>query len=390
MYEQVEKPKENKSRAVANSVAQKQSSDNSTFKFVDNRQEAVAQRRQVDKVECGYDGGATIIQLVKFSVHAKHQELVKSDAFKRFLIINKWQINEANTEIDTLLTDDADDYIGNDSLAIIQQYNQWLKLQPKEDKQNEYAYSIEDLKLLLPKVFGEITGFEILVNQGKNNLGIYKVITGKEKLVVKVLHPQKYSDERLNRIGASNANLAEKTEPKLVKVHKGHFFAEMNKKQFPCAFYEMGEGETIEKSIEKVEDGLDLRLLIYSIKRTGRGVAMLHFSQYQDHTEEQFYTAHNDLNSTNILISQGGTISLVDVEGMDRTNSEVQIAMELSQLLGTIETALDKKMGPKSAYKKSIYEALLQGYLSVMGSTLKDPELTKMKTAISTHVKLKE
>jgi hypothetical protein len=45
MYAQVEKPKENKSRAVANSVAQKQSGTKPTFQFVDNRPEATAQRK---------------------------------------------------------------------------------------------------------------------------------------------------------------------------------------------------------------------------------------------------------------------------------------------------------------------------------------------------------
>lgn len=43
MYEQVEKPKENKSRAVANSVAQKKSNVKQDFGFVDNRPEIVAQ-----------------------------------------------------------------------------------------------------------------------------------------------------------------------------------------------------------------------------------------------------------------------------------------------------------------------------------------------------------
>ena len=45
MYAQVEKPKENKSRAVANSVAQKKSIMNQGFGFVNNRPEAVAQRK---------------------------------------------------------------------------------------------------------------------------------------------------------------------------------------------------------------------------------------------------------------------------------------------------------------------------------------------------------
>ena len=45
MYEQVEKPKENKSRAVANTVTQKKSSGQQSFGFVDNRPEVKSQNK---------------------------------------------------------------------------------------------------------------------------------------------------------------------------------------------------------------------------------------------------------------------------------------------------------------------------------------------------------
>ncbi len=45
MYAQVEKTKENKSRAVANSVGQKKSSVKQGIGFVDNRLETIAQRK---------------------------------------------------------------------------------------------------------------------------------------------------------------------------------------------------------------------------------------------------------------------------------------------------------------------------------------------------------
>ncbi len=45
MYEQVEEPKENKSRSVANSVAQKKNNVKQSFQFVDNRPESIAQRK---------------------------------------------------------------------------------------------------------------------------------------------------------------------------------------------------------------------------------------------------------------------------------------------------------------------------------------------------------
>ncbi len=49
MYAQVEKPKENKSRAVANSVAQNKSNGKQGFGFVDNRPEVIAQQKSITK-----------------------------------------------------------------------------------------------------------------------------------------------------------------------------------------------------------------------------------------------------------------------------------------------------------------------------------------------------
>ena len=48
MYEKVEKPKENKSRAIANSVGQKKSIEKQGFGLVDNRPEVTVQRRLQD------------------------------------------------------------------------------------------------------------------------------------------------------------------------------------------------------------------------------------------------------------------------------------------------------------------------------------------------------
>jgi hypothetical protein len=45
MYERIDKNQENKIRSVANTVYRKKSSGDSTFKYVDNRPEAVAQRK---------------------------------------------------------------------------------------------------------------------------------------------------------------------------------------------------------------------------------------------------------------------------------------------------------------------------------------------------------
>jgi len=47
MYDQVEKPKENKSRSVTISVAQKKNSTQAGFGFLENRPESIAQREGV-------------------------------------------------------------------------------------------------------------------------------------------------------------------------------------------------------------------------------------------------------------------------------------------------------------------------------------------------------
>jgi hypothetical protein len=57
MYAQVERSKENKSRAVANSVGQKKSSGKQAFGFVDNRIATTTQRKILQRV---YDTGGNI------------------------------------------------------------------------------------------------------------------------------------------------------------------------------------------------------------------------------------------------------------------------------------------------------------------------------------------
>lgn len=75
MYAQVEKPKENKVRAVANSVAQKKSNVKQGFGFVDNRPEAVVQRKlreaannyiapQKQTTQTGYSNARLVIQKI--------------------------------------------------------------------------------------------------------------------------------------------------------------------------------------------------------------------------------------------------------------------------------------------------------------------------------------
>lgn len=67
MYAEVEKPKENKSGSIANSVAQKKSKGKQGFGFVDNRPEAIAQRKLQDTVN-GDQANKTAASIIKDTV----------------------------------------------------------------------------------------------------------------------------------------------------------------------------------------------------------------------------------------------------------------------------------------------------------------------------------
>ena len=75
MYQQAEKPKENKSRAVANSVSQKKSTTKEGFGFVDNRPGTIAQRKVVNNIN------APLQRAVDFSgqVMSSMQQVAQDD-----------------------------------------------------------------------------------------------------------------------------------------------------------------------------------------------------------------------------------------------------------------------------------------------------------------------
>lgn len=76
MYEQIEKPKENKSSAVANNVGQKKNNAKQGFGLVDNRPEAVAQRKLQEKA----NNSSQVSQLRAFQNMANNSPRTKQTA----------------------------------------------------------------------------------------------------------------------------------------------------------------------------------------------------------------------------------------------------------------------------------------------------------------------
>lgn len=78
MYEQVEKPKENKSRAIANYVAQKKSGGKQGIGFVDTRPEAIAQRKLQDMVNnCPQEKQTSKFQKMANDYSIQNQSLIQ-------------------------------------------------------------------------------------------------------------------------------------------------------------------------------------------------------------------------------------------------------------------------------------------------------------------------
>ncbi|MFM2485204.1 hypothetical protein [Celerinatantimonas yamalensis] len=96
MYEQVEKPKENKSSAVANSVAQKKGSVKQGFGLVDNRPESVIQRRvqtlAIDSISQSFQK--------RVNNEALDSSTTEKEVFQRKVIVN-----DTEKDIDAILDD---------------------------------------------------------------------------------------------------------------------------------------------------------------------------------------------------------------------------------------------------------------------------------------------
>jgi hypothetical protein len=134
MYAQVEKPKENKSRAVANSVAQKQSCGESTYQLVDNRPAAIAQRKLKGMVN--NSNHSVIVQLNRIV------QLKEKDALE--LASNLHPMKKSFVSI-TQLTESKLDFSKASWESIVSAYNSELEVgQPR-------------LRAVYPEVEAEVT-----------------------------------------------------------------------------------------------------------------------------------------------------------------------------------------------------------------------------------------
>ncbi|WP_421854433.1 hypothetical protein [Marinomonas sp.] len=98
MYEQIEKPKENKSRAIANSVAQKKSNGKQGFEFVDNRHIS-----SLKKIDTGREG----VKISKNKAPIQCLSKENRDALKEDIIKKGYSLDELKIAISEKAKDEA-------------------------------------------------------------------------------------------------------------------------------------------------------------------------------------------------------------------------------------------------------------------------------------------
>lgn len=195
MYAKVEKPKENKSRAVANSVAQR-NNDKQAFQFVDNRLEATAQRRlqeianhsseTTQEKSLGIQRGTTE-QLTGKGMTPKTQHHPTGSTIQ--LIANVFLETDENDKKSLLATGTVKDFKGGSSAGTkgwvnVTKYRSWYTIDSKDgafqDKGNvgpfQNDYTNPEAGHILAKQNGGNGGDpdNIFAQDGGTNNGKYK------------------------------------------------------------------------------------------------------------------------------------------------------------------------------------------------------------------------
>jgi len=122
MYKQVEKPKDKKSRAVTNSVSQKENGGESPFQFIDNRSEAIAQRKRQEKA-------------------------INTPQHKQLTAFQEMANNSPQAKHATQLQSMADNYSSKQQTIQKKENNTGLPDRLKTGIENLSGYSMDDVKV---------------------------------------------------------------------------------------------------------------------------------------------------------------------------------------------------------------------------------------------------
>ncbi|GEM_PF-4891718 len=168
MYKQVEKPKENRSR-VTNSVAKKQSGSKSTFQFVDNRPEAVAQRKLQELANNSPQDAN--LRALQYLADANSVAQNKSNVKQGFGFVDNRTEVIAQRKLQTMADNRFQNVTPFQSQQIANQQAASIQLKRKKNKFRGLKLSLHELHSLSPEEIDRRLTME-MISSGKKNIRI--------------------------------------------------------------------------------------------------------------------------------------------------------------------------------------------------------------------------
>lgn len=438
------KAQENRTQPAVGEFSKKQGTD-SAFQFVDNRSEAVAQRRlqemanryaaqqlpPVMPLNHGYPdmyaptpvqmrklSNRAVLQLARGSspghmesrtspspfndgakagVHGpvvQRQKItlsfpqlsrlgIEKNSFAAYLKKLGFTYDEKTRELDT-----------GDSAMTVTKFSADYQVFKEQYKKSEEEAVVQPEEL---RAYGEhcvrqrFDGAEItaLVQIGKNNFGIYQIIGVSEKpLIVKVLGSG-YTEKGLTETAEVTNALKERYAKSQVQ---GKFEINTLRGIEPCTDGRLNVTLAIfeEQGVMSLDDALlhqdlDIGTLVGAARGLADRTARFHFAPVaEDDTEDGSYLFHGDLNTSNIMLDFEGIMGLIDNDDLKKTDDPRHLMWDISSLLTTMHTTLKERYPPDGVKDEvNVFEQMRDAFKSQYVKTMSAMNVPQKDTIIA-------
>jgi hypothetical protein len=214
-----------------------------------------------------------------------------------------------------------------------------------------------------------------LDTDGKNNLGIYEVVTERGTLIVKILgkglgHLREAKDD-IDMLKKEFNPLQDGIKIDINQMLECDIVGD-DPVQVGVAVFRKHGVMTLEKAL--LHQDLPVETLAAAAKGLAVRVAALHFSPIRNgKTEKGSYIFHKDLNTSNLMLDYEGIVGLIDNDSLSLTNDVSLIYHDVNDLFVTLKRALGERYAGEKGTAERVFAAMktafLEGYASEMQRT---------------------
>ncbi len=306
---------------------------------------------------------------------------IENDSFAAYLEKGGFTFDHKNKVLDTGKVD------GVSFSSFLEGYEKF-KEEYKELKQEAVVQPEEFRKFGEERVKDKFQGAEItqLVQIGKNNFGIYRIVGMEETpWIVKVLGPG-HSMKSLTDTKKTTETLSERYSK---SQKQGKF--EINTLY---DFQEFSDGRVTvklaifkEQGVMSLDDALlnqdlDVGVLVGAARGLADRTARFHFAPIAEKdTEGGSYLFHGDLNTSNIMLDYDGIMGLIDNDDLKQVDDPRKLIWDISSLLATMRVGLEKRYPPNGVNgDRNVYEEMAMAFKSQYIATMHDLNVPDSKT----------